>query len=99
MNLISSVQQLPSEDIETIQGYVEMIEEENEILTKKISNALKKIEEYNLGKYDYSIPSIGIIELKEILRMDNECGNKLKDLINGIIKQINSIKKGESIND
>ena len=29
MNLISVVQQLPKEDIETIQGYVEMIEEEN----------------------------------------------------------------------
>ena len=27
MNLISVVQQLPKEDIETIQGYVEMIEE------------------------------------------------------------------------
>lgn len=30
MNLISVVQQLPKEDIETIQGYVEMIEEENQ---------------------------------------------------------------------
>jgi hypothetical protein len=29
MNLISVVQQLPNEDIETIQGYVEMIEKEN----------------------------------------------------------------------
>lgn len=29
MNLISVVQQLPKEDIETIQGYVEMIENEN----------------------------------------------------------------------
>ena len=72
MNLISAVQQLPSEDIETIQGYVEMIEEENEILTKKISNALKKIEEYNLIKYDYSIPTIGIIELKEILKRSDK---------------------------
>lgn len=32
MNLISVVQQLPKEDIETIQGYVEMIEEENQKL-------------------------------------------------------------------
>lgn len=30
MNLISIVQQLPKEDIETIQGYVEMIEDENQ---------------------------------------------------------------------
>ena len=32
MNLISVVQQLPKEDIETIQGYVEMIEKENQQL-------------------------------------------------------------------
>lgn len=36
MNLISVVQQLPKEDIETIQGYVEMIEEENQELKKQI---------------------------------------------------------------
>lgn len=36
-------------------------------LNSKIIKALEKIESYNLGKYDYSIPSIGIIELKEIL--------------------------------
>lgn len=28
--------------------------------------------------------------IQEKLRMNNECGDKLKDLINGIIKQINS---------
>ena len=36
MNLISVVQQLPSEDIETIKGYVEMIENENEELKKQL---------------------------------------------------------------
>lgn len=36
MNLISVVQQLPKEDIETIQGYVEMIEEENQELKEKL---------------------------------------------------------------
>lgn len=36
MNLISAVQQLPKEDIETIQGYVEMIEEENQELKEKL---------------------------------------------------------------
>ena len=41
--------------------------EENKRLTQKITKALEKIEDYNLGKYDYSIPSIGVIELKEIL--------------------------------
>lgn len=38
MNLISVVQQLPKEDIETIQGYVEMIEEENKRLLKTITH-------------------------------------------------------------
>lgn len=40
MNLISVVQQLPKDDIETIQGYVEMIEEEN----KRLKDKLSKIE-------------------------------------------------------
>lgn len=42
MNLISVVQQLPKEDIETIQGYVEMIEGENQEL-KKINEEHKKL--------------------------------------------------------
>ena len=41
MNLISVVQQLPKEDIETIQGYVEMIEEENQALKKQLENYKK----------------------------------------------------------
>ncbi len=36
MNLISAVQQLPEDDIETIQGYVEMIEKENEELKEQL---------------------------------------------------------------
>lgn len=47
MNLISVVQQLPKEDIETIQGYVEMIEEENkkqkEVIDKVRNNLEKDI--------------------------------------------------------
>lgn len=39
MNLISVVQQLPKEDIETIQGYVEMIEEENQELKKQLEES------------------------------------------------------------
>lgn len=38
MNLISIVQQLPKKYIETIQGYVEMIEEENQELKKQLEN-------------------------------------------------------------
>ena len=43
MNLISVVQQLPKEDIETIQGYVEMIEQECEELNKQLENANEQI--------------------------------------------------------
>lgn len=43
MNLISVVQKLPKEDIETIQGYVEMIEEENEELKKQLENKYEKV--------------------------------------------------------
>lgn len=45
MNLISVVQQLPKEDVETIQGYVEMIEEENKKLKAELQlyqGALKR---------------------------------------------------------
>lgn len=41
MNLISVVQQLPKEDIETIQGYVEMIEKENQELKKQLEEYIK----------------------------------------------------------
>lgn len=44
MNLISVVQQLPKEDIETIQGYVEMIERENKELNQKYLNAVADYE-------------------------------------------------------
>ena len=43
MNLISVVQKLPKEDIETIQGYVEMIEEENQELELELSGYTKAI--------------------------------------------------------
>ena len=38
MNLISIVQQLPKKYIETIQCYVEMIEDENQELKKQLEN-------------------------------------------------------------
>ena len=50
MNLISVVQQLPKEDIETIQGYVEMIEDENKKLKKqyeKVLNDYCRLDAYN----------------------------------------------------
>lgn len=43
MNLISAIQQLPEEDIEAaIQGYVGMIEEENEKLKKQLEEYIKQ---------------------------------------------------------
>ena len=43
MNLISVVQQLKKEDIEIIQGYVEMIEEENQELNKENDRLAAKL--------------------------------------------------------
>ena len=55
MNLISVVQQLPKDDIETIQGYVEMIEEENQQLKNDINKLQKELNEENLQCSKYSI--------------------------------------------
>ena len=52
MNLISVVQQLPKEDIETIQGYVEMIEKENEQLNALIKEYQKTLDEIMPEKMD-----------------------------------------------
>lgn len=62
MNLISVVQQLPNEDIETIQGYVEMIEEENQELKQKYLNAVA----------DYETTMAENKELKKQLDTSNE---------------------------
>ena len=55
MNLISVVQQLPKEDIETIQGYVEMIENENQKYKEVIDKAIEHINKYESIKayYEY----------------------------------------------
>ena len=44
-------------------------------LQQKIEKAIEIIESYNLGKYDYSIPPGGIIELLEILKGGNNEDN------------------------
>lgn len=41
-------------------------------LKERIDKAIEIIESYNLGKYDYSIPPGGIIDLLEILKGDSE---------------------------
>lgn len=71
--VLSEIEHLQQENSQlkgSIQTYDILLKsnvEENKRLTQKITKALEKIEDYNLGKYDYSIPSIGVIELKEIL--------------------------------
>ena len=41
---------------------------ENDILKDKIEKIIEITESYNLGKYDYSIPPEGIIEILETLK-------------------------------
>lgn len=48
MNLIAIVQQLPEEDIHTIETYIKMIEQENKILQEKFSI----ISEMNVDSYN-----------------------------------------------
>lgn len=43
-----------------------------EQLEKNRDKALKIIDSYDLGKYDYSIPAGGIIELREALKGDSD---------------------------
>lgn len=69
-DMVLELQQENSQLKGSIQTYNILLKanvEENKRLTQKIKKALEKIESYNLGKYDYSIPTIGVIELKEIL--------------------------------
>lgn len=47
------------------------LEKQNIDLQQRINEAIKIIESYNLGKYDYSIPPGGIIDLLEILKGGN----------------------------
>lgn len=72
MNLISVVQQLPKEDIETIQGYVEMIEEENQELKKQLEVGNKQycdlVEEKEILQEQLSIKTLQLEELKSSKR-------------------------------
>ena len=52
--------------------YMDYLKEENKQLRDRIDKALEIIESYNLGKYDYNIPQIGIIELLETLKGEYE---------------------------
>ena len=66
----------PSED--TVKKFVSYIEQLQTTANncKQLENnrdkALKIIDSYDLGKYDYSIPPGGIIELRETLKGDSD---------------------------
>lgn len=89
MNLISVVQQLPKEDIETIQGYVEMIEEENQELKKQLEETNKMIEKCGFVNIEQVMLSYcGLIaQQKEFInyledekdRLARECSNIYED--------------------
>ena len=87
MNLISVVQQLPKEDIETIQGYVEMIEEENQDLKKQLEEYIKqnmklKDELFDKRKeYQETYKDVRI-EIKEYKSQQKEFIKYLEDYIN-----------------
>lgn len=87
MNLISVVQQMPKEDIETIQGYVEMIEEENQQLKKQLEETNEMIEK------------CGFVNIEQV--MLNYCGliAQQKEFIKWLEDKIYSIEpKGTGIN-
>lgn len=77
-NIIMYCEQLQQENkrltgaIQTYDILLKSNVEENKQLKETIKKALEKIKEYNLGKYDYSIPPLGIIELKEILKEEDK---------------------------
>ena len=79
MNLISVVQQLPKEDIETIQGYVEMIEEENEKLKAELQlcqGSLKREHEaiHRVNELEEVIDkAIDYVENGDLLYLANKC--------------------------
>lgn len=78
MNLISVVQQLPKEDIETIQGYVEMIEEKNQELKEELEEINKMIEK------------CGFVNIEQL--MLSYCGSiaQQKEFINYLEDEIHS---------
>lgn len=83
MNLISIVQQLPSEDIETMQGYVEMIENENEKLKGQVKHLdiVNRRLRKNIGKIES--------ENQQLLK-ENE---KQKEIIEKIQREVDKIFK------
>ena len=98
MNLISVVQQLPKEDIETIQGYVEMIEEENQDLKKQLEEYIKqnmklKDELFDKRKEYQDTYKDVRIEIKEYKTQQKEFINYLENEIKLYENNIQNFKK------
>ena len=83
MNLISVVQKLPKEDIETIQGYVEMIEEENQELELELSGYRKAIsnnkEILGLKEQNQDLKKQLEEYIKQNMKLKNELFDKRKE--------------------
>ena len=86
MNLISVVQQLPKEDIETIQGYVEMIEEENQELKKQLEERPK--EYVFIGNAQNKTRDF----INQITKDNKEFKNQQKEFMNFLTEEINKLK-------
>ena len=52
--------------------YTDFLYQKLEDFKSRVDKAIKLVESYNLGKYNYTIPPIGIIDLLDILKGDDE---------------------------
>ena len=100
MNLIAIVQQLPEEDIHTIETYIRMIEQENKLLQEKFSIVSEmNVENYNkyceaLKEKVVLVDKINQLEIELEDKAYNELKiayNKLQDRINNAIGQCESV--------
>lgn len=78
MNLISVVQQLPKEDIELVQNYVEMIEEESQELKEKNEKEFADFIKFKREQYDeYLEKTNKLIKENQALKKQVEVSNEL----------------------
>ena len=59
-------------DYDEIYKRYDKLKEEKKHLENNRDKAIEIIDSYDLGKYDYSIPAGGIIELRDILKGDSD---------------------------
>ena len=87
MNLIAIVQQLPEEDIHTIETYIRMIEQENKLLQEKFSI----VSEMNVENYDKYYEALKEqVALKDTIKTQKLV---IGDLVDRFNKAIEYIKK------